>query len=100
MDIARDVIDLRLMFGGVKQVSDSRENTFAETGANVRKTFHVTGHGIPNIGKQPFDAYISRHRFAMEMYNLKFFCPRKRRHVVGAEVTRLELKIRKQKAEI
>src|ERR1035437_6383709 len=68
------MVDLRLMFCGVKQVSDSRENSFAETRANVRKTFHVTGHGVPNIGKQPFDAYISRHGFAMEMYNLKFFC--------------------------
>jgi hypothetical protein len=70
MDIAGDMVDLRLMLCGVQHVSDSRENSFAKTRANVRETFHVTGHGIPNIGKQPFDAYISRHGFALQMHHL------------------------------
>jgi hypothetical protein len=74
VNVSGDMIELALIPCRVESVFDARENSFAEIGAKMRRTFHLSGHGISNVSKEPFDANISRHWFALEMHYPKFSC--------------------------
>ena len=71
MHIPGDMVDLPWMLGGGSQIYDTRKDTAARPRAGVDIALDIIGLVTPHLGKQPFNADLTRHRPTLKMRPLQ-----------------------------